>query len=95
MGPLLIPAVGSNGHPVILSLASTWSIIAGRGMRKLIAVCLQSKTQALQCQHSSEYLISGGSPLFTIRKTSVGQISAQTPQALHFSLMMIGGITPS
>jgi hypothetical protein len=49
----------------------------------------------LQCQHSSGYLMAGISFFFATRKTSVGQMSAQIPQALHFSLMMIGGITLS
>jgi hypothetical protein len=76
---------------VLLTFTSTCSIIAGRGIRKVIADSGQSSTQELQCQHSSGYLIIGGLPFF-ISKTSVGQMSAQIPQTLHFVLLMIGGI---
>jgi hypothetical protein len=79
---------------MLLVFASTCSIIAGRGIRKVIADSGQSSTQALQCQHSSGYLIIGRLP-FCILKTSVGQISAQIPQVLHFVLLMIGGIVSS
>jgi hypothetical protein len=67
--------------------------MAGSGIRSEIASCLQSKTQELQCQHSSGYLISGISFFSATRKTSVGQISTHTPQALHFSFAIIGGIS--
>jgi len=76
-------------------VASTCSIINGSGIRNETASCLQSKTHELQCQHSSGYRISGTVPFSSIQKTSVGQISAQTAQALHFSLLMIGGMVSS
>jgi len=79
---------------MLLAFASTWSIIAGRGIRKVIAASGQSSTQELQCQHSSGYLIRGGLPFF-ISKTSVGQMSTQIPQALHFFLLMMGGMISS
>ena len=66
--------------------------MAGSGRRKVTADCLQSSTQALQCQHSSGYFTSGGVHFPAALKTSVGQISAHVPQALHFSFAIMGGI---
>jgi len=66
--------------------------MAGRGSRSLMADCAQSRTQALQCQHSSGYLTNGETPFPVALKTCVGQMSAQVPQALHFFLSRIGGI---
>jgi hypothetical protein len=75
---------GRNPGFYVPPLASTCSIMAGKGMRRVIADCGQSRTQELQCQHSSGYLTSGAAFGLPRLKTSVGQIWAHRPHGLHF-----------
>lgn len=62
------------------------------GYRILMASLGQSRTQALQCQHSSGYLTFISLSSSSYLRTFSGHISAQVRQRTHFFLSMIGGI---
>jgi len=69
-------------------------IMSGSAILSLIAPsCGHASTQALQCQHSSGYVMRGNAFASEPKNTSLGQTLAQFPQRRHFFLFITGGIT--
>src|SRR4030067_2709111 len=66
--------------------------LMGGGMYREMAWPGQSSMHAPQCQHSSVNLVRGYFFFCEPQNTSSGQISAQSPQRLHFFRLISGGI---